>query len=256
MQVNFSTLPVTALTMSERLFISCLFLKDWSLKASTEYLDSVIQWKKSRRRLTKVCLPCFIDPRQAHNMSIDIACIHMLTHTQTHFRLMRQWHISDGLVSIWESRSLTCPSHAGFQCGQTGVTWGDTNHGMYSHWLKTPPLCWDSAVAFMRTSLSWPNAVWILTVRKTQQQWDKLFARSACGISSMTECHSSSQHCGVQSASTSRPRPALESMHNRGEVKIKQARRMIAAPLQKYRMRDIFFLSPQSLYSPILNVMW
>lgn len=89
--------------------------------------------------------------------------------------------------------------------------------------------------------MSWPSAVWILTARKTLQQWAKLLARSACGRSSMTECHSSSQHCDVQSASTSRPWPALKSMRNPGKVRIKQARRMIAATLQKYWARLLFF---------------
>lgn len=56
MQVNFSKLPMTALTVSELMFISCLFLKDSSLRASTEYLDLLIRWKKSRWRLTKVCV--------------------------------------------------------------------------------------------------------------------------------------------------------------------------------------------------------
>lgn len=106
--------------------------------------------------------------------------------------------------------------------------------------------------------MSWPGAVWILTARKTLQQWAKLLARSACGRSSMTECHSSSQHCDVQSASTSRPWPALKSMRNPEKVRIKQARRMIAATLQKYCARLLFFslFLHGCLYSRIYSVMW
>lgn len=130
---------------------------------------------------------------------------------------MRKWHISEGLLSIWECRSNPdlSLSRRLLQCGQTGGTSGETNHRCTLTALnitvkkkkKTLPLCWDSAVDLVRMSLSWPSAVWILTIRKTLQLWAKLLARSACGRSSMTECHSSSQHCDVQSASTSRPWP-------------------------------------------------
>lgn len=167
---------------------------------------------------------------------------------------MRKWHISEGLVSIWESRYYPdmSLSRRVSQCGQTGGTWGDTNHGCTLTVLKravkktkkTLPLCWDSVVDLVSMSLSWPSAVWILTVRKTPQQWAKLIARSACGRSSMTECHCSSQHCDVQSASTSRPWPALESRHNRGKFRIKQARRMIAATLQKNTEQEQIFFFP------------
>lgn len=99
--------------------------------------------------------------------------------------------------------------------------------------------------------MSWPSAVWILTARKSLQHWAKLLTRSACGRSSMTVCHSSSQHCDVESASTSRPWPALRSMHKRGEVRIKQGRRMIAATLQKYWATLCFF--PPLLLSLLLH---
>lgn len=56
----------------------------------------------------------------------------------------------------------------------------------------------------------------------------------------MTECHSSSQRCDVQSASTSRPRSPLESMHKRAKVRIKQARGMIDDTLEK---ESIYFFS-------------
>lgn len=251
--------------MSERLFVSCLFLKDWNLKASTEYLDLVIQWKKSRWHLTKVCLPCFIDFCQLETWQLTLCAYIMFAWDTEHMRLMRKWHISEGLVSIWESRSYpdTFLSCRVSQCGQTGGDLRGYKRWMYSHCLKHTkkalPLCWDSVVDLVRMSLSWPSAVWILTIRKTLQQWAKLLARSACGRSSMTECHSSSQHCDVQSASTSRPWPALESMHNRGKVRIKQARWMIAATLQRYRAKVDFFSPPtgtQSPHSSIHTVTW
>ena len=102
-------------------------------------------------------------------------------------------------------------------------------------------------------SLSLPSAVWILTVRKTLQHWAKVSSRSACGKSSMTECHSSSQRCDVQSASTSRPWPALESMHNWGKVRIKQARRMIAATSQNTEREEAFLSTHSNTMSLLLN---
>lgn len=73
----------------------------------------------------------------------------------------------------------------------------------------------------------------------------------------MKECHSSSQRCDVQSASTSRPRPAL-SVRNWGKVRIKQARRMIAATLQNTkREEDVLFCpflsSQRNKISSLLN---
>lgn len=75
--------------------------------------------------------------------------------------------------------------------------------------------CWDSVVDLVRINLSCLKPEWILTVGKSLQQWTELWARSAWRRSSMTECHSSSQRCDVQSASTSRPWSPLESIHNR-----------------------------------------
>lgn len=145
---------------------------------------------------------------------------------------------------------LTCPLTQGF------TVWTDRGDlrgykpWMYFHCLKHS--CKKNSYAVLGFSsrlsenvLSWPSAVWILTVRKTLQQWAKLLARSACGRSSMTECHSSSQHCDVQSASTSRPWPLWKAMHNWGNVRIKQARRMIAATLQNTEREKIQFLHPQ-----------
>lgn len=47
------------------------------------------------------------------------------------FRLMRKWHISEGLVSIWESRSYADTSLSR-SVGRDGGSWGDTN----SHCFK------------------------------------------------------------------------------------------------------------------------
>lgn len=52
---------------------------------------------------------------------------------------------------------------------------------------------------------------------------------------------------------------SLESMHNWGKVRIKQARRMIPATLQNTEREKIFFFPPtatQSLHSSIHTVMW
>lgn len=58
----------------------------------------------------------------------------------------------------------------------------------------------------------------------------------------MTECHSSSQRCDVQSAGTSRPRSPLESIHKWAKVRNKQARGMIADTLEKESIYMFFFV--------------
>lgn len=112
MQIYFSILLMTALTMSEMLFASCLFLKDSSLRAFTEYLDSVIRWKKWKWRLTKVSAPLVLQVLTVLSISVCsqyndwhyVLSYVYLRHTE-HFRLMRNWHICEGLLSIWECRS-------------------------------------------------------------------------------------------------------------------------------------------------------
>lgn len=66
------------------------------------------------------------------------------------------------------------------------------------------------AADLVRMSLSCSSAVWILTARQKKrgpQRWAKVPDRLPCGRSSVTECHSDSQHCDVRTACTSRPRP-------------------------------------------------
>lgn len=85
------------LTVTERLFIWCLFLKDWRLRASTESLDSAIQWKKWKWRLTKVFV-------SARSIVTGIACMNYDIADTEHFRLKINWHISEGLRPIWDCR--------------------------------------------------------------------------------------------------------------------------------------------------------
>lgn len=239
MWLNFSPLLVTALTVTERLFIFCLLLKDWSQKASTEYLDSANQWKRSSPGLTKVCFTCFCTTFNSQITLCACLCLWDSCTTLFYYKMTYLWKVSAALVVKIQSWYFTV-------CGQRRTASGGYRPGTLPA-LKTAMkkkrslLCWDSVVDLVRIKMSWPGAVWILTARKTLQQWAKLLARSACGRSSMTECHSSSQHCDVQSASTSRPWPALKSMRNPEKVRIKQARRMIAATLQKYWARLLFF---------------
>lgn len=243
-------------------------LKSEGLYRVSGFSDSVEEVKmafdKGLCSTGSVCCNSFIDFCQLTTWRLTVCahiCLHKMLGTfQINEKLTHLWRISIHLgVQIWK-----CP----LACMQTFTMWtggtsGDTNHGYIFSALnisvkKTLLLCRDSIVDLVRMSLSWPSAVWILTVRKTLQQWAKLLARSACGRSSMTECHSSSQHCDVQSASTSRPWPVLESMHNWGKVRIKQARRMIRATMLNTEWEKIFSpaMVTQSLHSSIHTVMW
>lgn len=168
-----------------------------------------------------------------------------------HFRLSEEvthlWRINVHLGEQLQSWHVTLTQGFAVWTDRRG-TLGVTNHGctvLNIAVKKEKKLFSVLGFSSRLSEKSWPSAVWISTVRKTLQQWAKVLARSACGRSSMTECHSSSQHCDVQSASTSRPWPAPKRIHNRGKVRIKQARRMIAATLPKIQSESrILFFPP------------
>lgn len=74
----------------------------------------------------------------------------------------------------------------------------------YSVAIKSPLLCGrlsENELVLVQCSVNFNHK------KKSLQRWAKVSSRSACGRSSMTECHSNSQHCDVQSACTSRPWP-------------------------------------------------
>lgn len=126
---------------------------------------------------------------------------------------------------------------------RTGVTSGDRKPWIYSSYFPCLKHSSSSTVENPCTVLRFSGRLSEnepvlaqcgvnFNCRKTLELWAKTSSRAACGRSPMTECHSSSQHCDVQSASTSRPRPALDTMHNWRKVRIKQARQVIAATSQ------------------------
>lgn len=122
MWLNFSPLLVTALTVTERLFIFCLLLKDWSQKASTEYLDSANQWKRSSPGLTKVCFTCFCTTFNSQITLCACLCLWDSCTILFYYKMTYLWKVSAALVVKIQSWYFTV-------CGQRRTASGGYRPG-------------------------------------------------------------------------------------------------------------------------------
>ncbi len=145
--------------MSERLFMSCFSLqglKSEGLYRISGFSDSVEEVKMA---FDKGIACVFL----IHSDWLTLPVFVCLYKTHSTFQVNERVTHFEGIIDF----ILTGPS-------QAFTVWTDRGNlrgykpWMYSHCFKhkTLPRRWDSAVDLVRMSLSWPSAVWILTIRK------------------------------------------------------------------------------------------
>ena len=137
----------------------CLFLvalqglKSEGLYRISGFSDSVEEVKMG---FDKGLCSLFYRLLTTQNMTAErIACLHMSKWDTKLLRLMKNWHISEGLASIWECRShsdisLSCRISV---CGQTRGISGVTNHGRPPNALNVAVLGFSSQLSKNKPAL-------------------------------------------------------------------------------------------------------